>query len=109
MWVKFIYSEKATKFLRNLHRRFVLCSNGQIYCRDFAKFCDILRIYELYRNRENRSKKWQGWNVWGNREGTAEKTVSTKGISRLHPMLTKGQIKPKSRLASRRFSKKTNG
>ena len=36
------------KFLRNLHRKFVLCSNGQIYGRDFAKFCGLLRIYELY-------------------------------------------------------------
>ena len=44
--VKFIYSEKATIFLRNLHRRFVLCSNGQIYGGDFAKFFGLLRIYE---------------------------------------------------------------
>ena len=36
------------KFLQNLHRRFVLCSNGQIYGGDFAKFCGLLRIYELY-------------------------------------------------------------
>ena len=36
------------KILRNLHRRFVLCSNGQIYGGDFAKFCGLLRIYELY-------------------------------------------------------------
>ena len=34
--------------MRNLHRRFVLCSNGQIYGGDFAKFCGLLRIYELY-------------------------------------------------------------
>ena len=43
------YSDKATLFLRNLHRRFVPCSNGQIYGGDFAKFCGHLRIYELYR------------------------------------------------------------
>ena len=36
-------------FLRNLHRRFVPCSNSQIYGGDFAKFCGHLRIYELYR------------------------------------------------------------
>ena len=36
------------KILRNLHRRFVLCSNGQICDEDFAKFCGLLRIYELY-------------------------------------------------------------
>ena len=36
------------KFLRNLHLRFVLCSKGQICSGDFAKFCGLLRIYELY-------------------------------------------------------------
>ena len=30
------------------HRRFVLCSNCQIYGGDFAKFWCLLRIYELY-------------------------------------------------------------
>ena len=35
------------KILRNLPCRFVLCSNSQIYGRDFAKFCGLLRIYEL--------------------------------------------------------------
>ena len=36
--------------MRNLHRRFVLCSNGQIYGGDFTKFCGVLRIlYELYK------------------------------------------------------------
>ena len=38
------------KILRNLHRRFVLCSNGQIYGGCFAKMCGLLRIYELYYN-----------------------------------------------------------
>ena len=42
------YSEKAKKILRNLHRRFVLCGASQIYGGDFAKFCNLLRIYELY-------------------------------------------------------------
>ena len=36
------------KFLQNLNCRFVLCSNCQISCGDFAKFCGLLRIYELY-------------------------------------------------------------
>ena len=44
--VKFIRSE-GHKILRNLHLRFVVCSNGQIYGRDFEKFCGLLRIYEL--------------------------------------------------------------
>ena len=38
---------EGQKILRNLHSRFVLCSNGQIYSGDFAKFCGLLRIYEL--------------------------------------------------------------
>ena len=46
--LKFIYSEKAIKILRNLQSRFVLCSASQIYGGDFAKFCVLLRIYELY-------------------------------------------------------------
>ena len=36
------------KILRNLHSRFVLCSASQIYGGDFAKFCGLPRIYELY-------------------------------------------------------------
>ena len=36
------------KILWNLHRRFVLCSASQM-AGDFAKFCGLLRIYELYR------------------------------------------------------------
>ena len=35
------------KFLQNLHHRFVVCSNGQIYAGDFAKCCGLLKIYEL--------------------------------------------------------------
>ena len=35
------------KILRNLHHRFVLCSIGQIFGGDFAKFCGLLRIYEI--------------------------------------------------------------
>ena len=36
------------KCLRNLHLRFVLCSNSQIYGGDFWKFCGLHRIYELW-------------------------------------------------------------
>ena len=36
------------KILRNLRRRFFLCSASQIYSGDFSKFCGLLRIYELY-------------------------------------------------------------
>ena len=36
------------KILRNLHQLFVLCTASQIFGGDFAKFCGLLRIYELY-------------------------------------------------------------
>ena len=36
---------KVHKILRNLHRRFDRSYIGQIYRRDFAKFCGLLRIY----------------------------------------------------------------
>ena len=36
------------KNLRNLHQLFVLCTASQIIGGDFAKFCGLLRIYELY-------------------------------------------------------------
>ena len=35
--------------MRNLHQLFVLCTASQIIGGDFAKFCGLLRIYELYR------------------------------------------------------------
>ena len=34
--------------MQNLHRRFDWHYIGQIYGGDFAKFCGLLRIYELY-------------------------------------------------------------
>ena len=46
-WVKFIYSEKATKFLRNLPLTFDYSTHDQKLGEDFAKFCGLLRIYEL--------------------------------------------------------------
>ena len=46
--LKFIYSEKATKFceISTVDLSYV-CSNDQIYGGNFAKFCGLLRIYEL--------------------------------------------------------------
>ena len=44
----------------NLHCRFVLCNNGQIYRGDFAKFCGLLRMYELY-GKELILKSWHDW------------------------------------------------
>ena len=45
--LKFIYSEKATKILRNLPLTFDYSTYGQKLGEDFAKFCGLLRIYEL--------------------------------------------------------------
>ena len=45
-------------FLQNLHRIFVLCSNGEIYGGDFAKFSGLFRIYELYDIIWNFQKLW---------------------------------------------------
>ena len=46
--VKLRFCEKDAKILQNHPRRFVLCSKGQVYGEDFAKFCGLLRIHELY-------------------------------------------------------------
>ena len=48
--VKLRFYEKATKFLQNHHRKGVLCSKGQTYSGDLAKFFGLLRIYELYKS-----------------------------------------------------------
>ena len=39
---------EGQKILRNLHRRFDRYYIGQIYGGGFAKFCGLIRIYELY-------------------------------------------------------------
>ena len=49
------------KFLWNLHRRFVLCSNCQMYGGDFATFCGLLRIYDLYLPRTDLSFDRCNW------------------------------------------------
>ena len=38
---------ESLKILQNLHQLFVLCTASQIIGGDFAKFCGLLRIYEL--------------------------------------------------------------
>ena len=45
-YVKFIYS--GHKILRNLHLTFDYITYSQKLGEDFAKFCGLLRIYELY-------------------------------------------------------------
>ena len=54
--------------MRNLHLTFVLCSASQKEGGDFAKFCGLLRIYELYMKKgknnnpttKNENVKWKG-------------------------------------------------
>ena len=41
------------EILRNLHLTFVLCSASQKLGKDLAKFCGLLRIYELYLKLKN--------------------------------------------------------
>ena len=45
--LKFIYSEKATKFCEISTEDLSLRSASQIYGGDFAKFCGLLKLYEL--------------------------------------------------------------
>ena len=47
MFLKFIYSEKAANFFRNLHLTFDYSTYSPKLGEDFAKFCGLLRIYEL--------------------------------------------------------------
>ena len=46
--IKFIYSEKAMQFCEISTVGLSNVCNGQIYGGDFAKFCGLIRIYELY-------------------------------------------------------------
>ena len=45
--LKFIYSEGATKFCTISTAELTDTTNRQLYDGDFAKFCGLLRIYEL--------------------------------------------------------------
>ena len=47
IFLKFIYSEKATKFWEISNQLFDWQYIGQIIGGDFARFCGLLRIYEL--------------------------------------------------------------
>ena len=48
--LKFIYSEKATKILRNLHLFLTGSRTSQKKVEILQNFCGLLRIYELYKN-----------------------------------------------------------
>ena len=48
LWIKVHIFWEGHKILRNLHQLFDWQYIGQIIGGDFAKFCGLLRIYELY-------------------------------------------------------------
>ena len=49
MCVKVHIFWEGHNILRNLHQSFVTCTASQIISGDFAKYCGLLRIYELYK------------------------------------------------------------
>ena len=49
------------KILRNLHRRYDWHYTGQIYGGDLAKFCGLLRMYELYEIAKEISCQTKEW------------------------------------------------
>ena len=57
MNVKFIYSETATKFLRNLHQLFDRLYIGQIIGGDFSKIWGLLSIMH-FNHRGDRCDFW---------------------------------------------------
>ena len=69
-WIKFFKAHmfwEGHKILRNLHLLFVLCTDRQIMGGDFAKFCGLLRIYEICHIilRQGHLKKWtKQWHNW---------------------------------------------
>ena len=67
---------EGKKFLQNLHLIFDRYFIGQIYGGDFAKFCCLLRIYELYIK-----KSWGPImsNFWGRVQNFFEKTCVLTG------------------------------
>ena len=60
--LKFIYSEKVTKFceISTVDLTGTTYIGGQIYGGDFANFCGLLRIYELYTYRKLKTVKTSG-------------------------------------------------
>ena len=54
--IKFVYSEKATKFCK-ISTLLLSMYYRQKWGGDFAKFCGLLRIYELYRKKSEKCPK----------------------------------------------------
>ena len=51
LWLKFIYSEKATKFCKISTVDLYYVVMMHYWSGDFAKLCGLLRIYELYKTK----------------------------------------------------------
>ena len=63
---------EGRKCLWNLHRRFDRYNIGQIYGGDFAKFCGLLRIYELYMTRHIVLKRKWMKKKWASSDSTSD-------------------------------------
>ena len=73
------------KILWNLHQLFALCTASQIIGRDFAKFCGLLRIYELYESADG--------SPWGWDSTTRTKWDNSQRVCRIRCMV---KIRPTS-------------
>ena len=80
--LNFMYSEKAPKFCKiSFVPWFVLCSDGQIFGRDFAKFCGLLRIYGL------QSPKRYLYSIWGSKATVFESANLKSNLVNTTPFL----------------------
>ena len=75
--LKFIYSEKATKFCEiSTVNLTVTTYIGQIYGGDFTKNCGLLRIYELYLNLNSLTDSSWNYHVQIEKPSRLDKTMS---------------------------------
>ena len=81
--------------LRNLHRRFDWHWVAQIYGGDFAKFCGLLRKYELYLNWQR--QKWFLRPITC-KEGSLIAVKNSRNISRKKVCYFKNVFTPSSKL-----------
>ena len=79
------------KILRNLYLIFVLCSASQKQGRDFAKFCGLLRIYELYW-KKNQLQKCFGPDCLTWAAGCSLRTIKEKKSVIFHLMKNMGAL-----------------
>ena len=109
--LKFMFSKKATKCNKNLHRQFTLGSKCQIYGEDFVIFCGLLRRHELKNHHQNLNNPTDttclctGWH-WGVQcTWAAKKTESSQHSTWSPPSPNPPQI-PSSFVALSLFLRK---